>query len=258
MYKKGIFPIHNRFLVSIEFLLEFYNTLTSGSSSIDIIKKKLRLLGLCEDISEHVENNLVNHATDIEMACIAVLSVLITPDDMDDVTCLICGACPKIVNSDGNAKDTIIKTKNMIYDYDDDSEPPDLEVFKKELAQTTLKKSFFQKEPPKTYNLLKLPLIIPPSLLGQQINHDIKKRTLLEKKNEFSKDTMAELAKMIDKKEINILGIQDLNAEQLIEVAIKLKLEQPRKKSSTNLRNELTHLVKIFLAGQVRCYLYSN
>ena len=96
MFKRGLFPIHNRFLISVDFLLDYYNTLTVGSSSIETIKKKIKLLGLCEDISEHVEKNLVNHASDIEMACIAVTSLLITPQAMDDVTCLVCGACPKI------------------------------------------------------------------------------------------------------------------------------------------------------------------
>ena len=187
MYKKGIFPIHNRFLITIDFLLDFYNTLAAGSGTIDTIKRKLKLLGLCEDISEHVDKNLVNHSLDIEMACIAVTSILITPQAMDEVVCLICGVCPKIVNSDGNAKDTIKRTKNMIYNYEDESDPPSLESFKADLVQTTLKKSFFQNEPAKQINMLKLPLIIAPSLLGQQINNDTKKKTLLEKEFEFSK-----------------------------------------------------------------------
>ena len=108
------------------------------------------------------------------MACIAVISLLIPPEDMDHVTCMICGNCPKIVNSDGNAKDTIKVTENMQYDYDDDGDPPDLETFKMDLIQATLRKSFYQKEPLKNYQMLKLPLIIAPSLLQQQTNNDIK------------------------------------------------------------------------------------
>ena len=251
MFKKGFFPIHNRFLISVDFLLDFYNTLTVGSSSIETIKKKLELLGLCEDISEHVEKNLVNHASDIEMACIAVISLLITPQDMDDVTCLVCGACPKIVNSDGNAKDTIKVTDNMVFEYEDDSPVPDLHSFKMDLIQTTLKKSYFQNEPAKKYNMLKLPLIIPPILMGQQMNTDINNKTLLERKFSFTKATMAELAKMIDAQELNILGINDLSSDQLVEVATRLKLEKPKKKSGTNLKNELNYLVRRFLAGEV-------
>ena len=87
---------------------------------------------------------------------------------------LVCGNCPKIVNSDGNAKDSVKVRENMIYDYNDHSDPPDLETFKQELVQMLLKKSFFQNEPKKIYQMLKLPLIIAPSLLDTQTNSDYK------------------------------------------------------------------------------------
>ena len=85
--------------MTVEFLLDFHNTLTLGSSTIETIKKKMVLLGLCEDISADLEKNLVNHARDIEIACIAVTALLISPQDLDSVQCLVCGNCPKIVNS---------------------------------------------------------------------------------------------------------------------------------------------------------------
>ena len=174
MYEKGIFPLHHRFLVTAEFLLEFYNTLSLNSSTIEAIKKKLYLLGLCEGISHALDKNIVNMCSDLEGLCTAAVALLITPKDLDHVICMICGICPKIVNTDGNAKDTIKKTKNMVYDYTDTSDPPDLESFKRELIQQTFKKSFFQKQPPKTYQMLNLPLIIPPGLLLKQINLDKK------------------------------------------------------------------------------------
>jgi hypothetical protein len=174
MYKKGIFPVHNRFLLTIDFLLDFRNTLVVGSSTIETIKQKILLLGLCEDISQHLQTNLVNHCKNIEMACIAVTSLLITPADMDYVMCLVCGNCPKIVNSDGNAKDSLKVSENMQYDYEDNSDPPNLDIFKQELVQESLKRSFYQKVPLKTYKMLKLPLIVAPSLLREQINNDIK------------------------------------------------------------------------------------
>ena len=104
MYKEGIFPVHNRFLLTIDFLLDFKNTLVQGSSCIEAIKQKLILLAMCEGISSQMELNLSNHCKSIEMACIAIISLLITPADMDHVICLVCGICPKIVNSDGNTK----------------------------------------------------------------------------------------------------------------------------------------------------------
>ena len=55
----------------------------------------------------------------------------------------------------------------------------------------------------------------------------------------------------MDDKKINILGINDLSAAELMDLAELLKLEDVKKKSSVNLRNEINHLTKLFLAGQV-------
>ena len=174
MYTQGIFPLHNRFLLTVDFLLDFKNTLLQGSSCIEAINQKLVLLAMCEGISSQFESNLSNHCKNIEMACIAIISLLITPADMDHVICLICGVCPKIVNSDGNAKDSLRVTDNMKFVYEDKSPIPDLESFKQELLVECLKRSFFQNVPMKTYNMLKLPLIMAPGLLREQVNSDIK------------------------------------------------------------------------------------
>ena len=166
--------MHHRFLVTFDFLMDFKNTFVQGSSCIEAIKQKLILLAMCEEISERIETNLSNHCKNIEMACIAIISLLVTPADMDHVICLICGVCPKVVNSDGNAKDTLRITDNMVFEYDDKSDIPDLESFKQGLIVESLKRSFFQNVAPKTYNMLKLPLIIAPGLLREQTNNDIK------------------------------------------------------------------------------------
>ena len=68
--------------------MDFANILTAGASTIEMTKRKLNLLGVCEDLSESLEANLINHCRDIEMACIGVFSLLITPLDMDNVICL--------------------------------------------------------------------------------------------------------------------------------------------------------------------------
>ena len=164
--------------MSADFLLDFYNTLVTGSSAVEYVKRKIELLGLCEGISDQLQANLQNQSLRIERACIAMLSLIISPGDLDSVTCMHCGICPKVVNSDGNAKDTIKVKDNMEFDYEDTSEPPDLNEFKIEVVMTSLKRSFYQKEPPKTYRMLKLPLIIAPSLLGKQINNDFKESLL--------------------------------------------------------------------------------
>ena len=139
----------------------------------------------------------------------------------------------------------------MNYNYDDLSDPPDLETFKMDLIQTTLKKSFFQNEPPKPYQMLKLPIIMAPSLLRQQTNNDIKKKSLLEKEFVFTKETMTEFAKLIDSRKLNILSINDMRPNELVELSETLGLEKINRKSGTNLRNEINYLIKIFLAGQV-------
>ena len=73
----------------------------------------------------------------------------------------------------------------------------------------------------------------------------------MEKKNDFSKETMTEFTKLLDTKEINLLGINDMKKEHLIEVSHKIGLENVRDKSLEMLRGEIGHLSKIFLAGQV-------
>ena len=62
----------------------------------------------------------------------------------------------------------------MKFLYEDKSDIPDLESFKQELLVECLKRSFFQDVPMKTYNMLKLPLIMAPGLLREQVNSDIK------------------------------------------------------------------------------------
>ena len=107
LYHRGLFPMHNSFLLTSDFLLDFLNTLVTGSSAVEFVKSKLVLLGKCEGISEQLQTNIQNHAKRIERASIAFLSVIISPGDLNSVICMHCGVCPKVVNSDGNAKDTI-------------------------------------------------------------------------------------------------------------------------------------------------------
>ena len=112
---------------------------------------------------------------------------------MNNVMCLICGRSPKIVNSDGNAKDCIKVTKNMIYDFKDESEPMELHDFKTKLIISVFKSAFFQNEPKVDINMLKLPLIIAPALIGHQVNNDILKDSLLDEKIKHSSESLHEL-----------------------------------------------------------------
>ena len=69
----------------------------------------------------------------------------------------------------------------MIYDYEDSSDIPDLQIFKEGLIEDLLKSSFYQHPMDRQYNMLKLPIIAPPIILRQQINNDDQKQTLMEK-----------------------------------------------------------------------------
>ena len=175
---------------------------------IGFIKNKLSLLGQCEGIAEELQKNLQNHSKRIEKACIALISLLISPQDRDRVICLHCGICPKLVNSDGNAKDTIKVYDNLIFDNNDTSEPPNLDDFKNELVSALLKSAFYQKEPPKEYNMLKLPLIIAPSLIRKQLNNDFKEslrsKLLASRKCSAWKDWTFILVASPSKKELSV------------------------------------------------------
>ena len=100
MYNQGFFTIHNKAMISVDFLFDFDNMLGSGSGTIENIKKKILLMGQCEGLpTDDVKTNISNLCKDIEKMCVAILSLLITDLDLDAVSCLICACCPKIINS---------------------------------------------------------------------------------------------------------------------------------------------------------------
>ena len=63
---------------------------------------------------------------------------------MDDVTCFLCGNSPKVVSTDGNTKDSIKVQRNMVYDYEEMSEIPDMAKFTDDLVEEVLISAFFQ------------------------------------------------------------------------------------------------------------------
>ena len=120
--------------------------------------------------------------------------------DLNNILCMLCGKCPKIVNSDGNAKDSIQITPDLKFDYNDQSDPPTLEEFQTDLILHLFKSAFWQNEPPLEVNMLKLPLLIAPGLLGTQRNNDVKKDSLLDKTIKHSSETFREFTKLVDNK----------------------------------------------------------
>ena len=88
----------------------------------------------------------------------------------------------------------------MKFNYKDDSEPPSLEEFKRQLIVQLLKQAFWQNEPPMEINMLKLPIIMAPGMLAKQVNTDVSKDSLLDKSVKHSKETLREFVKMVDNK----------------------------------------------------------
>lgn len=98
---------YNGFLLAADFLLEFFNSLVSGNSSTDFVKKKIELLFSCEDLPSSFLTNIQNNSKNIGKACIAYLALIIRPEDLDTVVCLFCGCCPKVVNRYGSHRSKI-------------------------------------------------------------------------------------------------------------------------------------------------------
>ena len=88
--------------------MEFFNLLTSGNSSIEFIKQKLELLYICEDFPPDFKSNIDNHCKNISRTCIAVIALLIQPEDLNAVTCLFCVVCPKVVNRNGSYNNSVM------------------------------------------------------------------------------------------------------------------------------------------------------
>ena len=104
-YQNGLLFLHNKFLITIEAILDLSHVLQTGGSSIEVIKKKLLLLGQLEGLDmEALKKDLTNTALKLEKTVIAVMSLLLKGSDLDDVVCFICGIAPKIVCTDGNTK----------------------------------------------------------------------------------------------------------------------------------------------------------
>ena len=83
-YENGIMFVHNKFMLTLEAILDLGQILSTGGGFVETVKQKLLLLGQLEGLDiENLERNL---------------------------NCYICGNCPKIVCTDGNTKVHTIAT----------------------------------------------------------------------------------------------------------------------------------------------------
>ena len=100
IYSKGVICIHNKIMLSADFLLDLINVLKAGGGMIETIQLRLKLLGSAEGWSvEDIEKDITSLSIKLEKAAIAFASVLIGESDLEQVSCYLCGACPKIVSS---------------------------------------------------------------------------------------------------------------------------------------------------------------
>ena len=146
-------------------------------------------------------------------------------------------------------KDSIRITENLVFDFEDTSKPPDLQDFKNLLIK------HFQNEPKLQINMLNLPIIMPKSLLGKQVNSDVDKKSLLDKTIVYDSVTFTKFTEMIDSG-FDILSIDNLNAEDLKILGRKISLKNIGQKSGEMIRNELKNMSKHLLAGQGPCHKY--
>ena len=250
-YQYGLIFVHNKFVVTIELVLDILNTMKQNGSLIESIKDKLLLLGQLEGLDpDTIQKDLTNNSVRLEKMVIGVSTLLVKEEDIDDVTCYICGNCPKSVSTDGNTKDSIKKQSNMIYDYDDDAEIPPLATFVEELTVEVLCSAFFQMKTGKKFNMLKIPALIAPCLTGKQVNNEQLKKTIMQKLFQYPEHTIQAFQELVENKEIRLSRIKDLRGNEIQELAKKLSILDERK-SAEMLKNDLINLSNIFLGGQV-------
>ena len=78
LYHVGIVPVHHKFLLSYDYILELAYLLDSGVSLIEVIKSKLSLLASREKLSFEPDNN---SASMIERVAVGFNSLIITGKD---------------------------------------------------------------------------------------------------------------------------------------------------------------------------------
>ena len=101
---KGLIFAHNKFLLTIEYILDILNCLKTNGCLIECIKDRLLLLAQVEGLTEIIKKDIQNTSVKLEKIVIAIASLLVKDEDLDSVQCWLCGNCPKFVSTDGNTK----------------------------------------------------------------------------------------------------------------------------------------------------------
>ena len=88
-----------------------------------------------------------------------------------------------------------------------------------------------------------------PMLTRAQVNNDVLKETLYNRKYNFGPDTMKGLASLVARKEINVTDIDSIPPDEIKRISKELKLKVS-KKSNKMLVDEIKFVSKMYIAGQ--------
>ena len=76
-YENGILFVHNKFMLTIEAILDILNNLKNNGSLIETIKDKLTLLGQLEGLcAEYIKRDITNNSVKLEKVVIGVSNLL--------------------------------------------------------------------------------------------------------------------------------------------------------------------------------------
>ena len=145
----------------------------------------------------------------------------------------------------------------MIYDYDDSSRIPSLSEFVDEAVEEMLCTALYRHSSHKKYNMLKLPLIMAPCLLREQINNEHLKKTIMEKQFDYSAETFREFENMVSSGTLKINEIHTMSIQDLKQMGELLNLMHG-KKTAELLKIDLINLSNILIGGQVQCIILKN
>ena len=124
---------------------------------------------------------------------------------------------------------------------------------REELLVDLLMSMFFQHQPDKEYDMLHLPPIVAPSMLGNAVNNDMSKKTLMENEFKYEQDTLKKFQELIKKKEVNFKNVGNIDKKRLKEI-IGLYNSS---KTDEMMKTDLVNLTNIILCGQGICHSYT-
>ena len=88
-----------------------------------------------------------------------------------------------------------------------------------------------------------------PKLMKMQVNSDKNKETLYNKSISYGPKTLAGMSTLVRKQEINLTGLDSLDASEISRISKELNLKISSK-SNKMLLEEIKHVARTFLAGQ--------